>query len=84
MRILIRKSGSGHNNLFEWSSNGRVWYPISYKRIIPIHNGDADPLKALEPFRTAMNKMRAYPSFHIAVFEGTYDKERKILSVKKC
>ena len=81
-KILMRKSLKGHNNLFEWSANGKRWYPINYKRIIPIHNGDTDPFKALEPFRKAMTKMRAYPSFHIAVFEAEYDKEKKVLSVK--
>ena len=83
MRVLMRKSSRGHNDLFEWTANGKRWYPINYKRIIPIHNGATDPLQALEPFRKAMNNMRAYPGFHISVFEGSYDMEKRVLSVKK-
>lgn len=83
MRILMRKSSRGHNDLFEWTATGKRWYPINYKRILPIHNGHADPLQALEPFRRAMGKMRAYPGFHISVFEGAYDLEKRVLSVKK-
>ena len=81
MRILLRKSSQGHNNLFEWSVNGRVWYPINYKRIIPRHNGDPNPFEVLAPFREAFNQMRFYAGFHISVFEGNYDREKKILSV---
>jgi hypothetical protein len=83
MRVLLRKCMKGHNNLFEWSANGKRWYPINYKRIQPIHNGADDPFRALEPFRKAMNNMRAYPGFHISVFEGIYDMEKRVLSVKK-
>jgi hypothetical protein len=81
MRILLRKSVEGHNNLFQWSPNGKNWYPINYRNIQPIHNGAPNPLKALEPFRNAMTKMRAYPGSHIVVFEGSYDLEKKILKV---
>jgi hypothetical protein len=82
MRVLLRKCFRGHNELFEWTVNGKTWYPINYKRIQPIHNGGTDPFRALEPFRKAMTKMRAYPGFHISVFEAEYDKQKKILSVK--
>lgn len=82
MRVLLRKR-SHHNNLFEWSVTGKTWYPINGKKIIPQHNGDADPFKALEPFRAAMNKMRQYPGFLITVFEGTYDRDKKVLNVHK-
>jgi hypothetical protein len=81
MRVLLRKCLRGHNNLFEWSATGKTWYKINYKRIVPLHNGDTDPFKALEPFRNAMTKMRFYAGFHIAVFEGNYDREKKVLKV---
>lgn len=80
MKILLRKAIEGHNNLFQWSTNGQTWYPINYKNIIPIYNGN--PLTALEPFREAMNQMRTYPGFWISVFDGSYDKKRKVLKVK--
>lgn len=83
MRVLLRKCSRGHNNLFEWSPTGKTWYPINYKRIIPEHNGDPDPFRALEPYRKAMTKMSKYPGFLITVFEGSYDREKKVLKVHK-
>ena len=83
MRVLLRKCGTGHNNLFEWSVNGKIWYKINYWRIVAVHNGDVDPVKALGPFREAMTKMRFYAGFHVGVFEGNYDREKKVLTVKK-
>jgi len=83
MRILLRKCHRGHSNLFEWSVTGKTWYPINGKKIVPQHNGDADPFKALEPYRKAMNKMMKYPGFLISVFEGSYDRKAKVLTVRK-
>jgi hypothetical protein len=83
MKVLLRKCYRGHSNLFEWSCNGKTWYPINYRKIVPQHNGDADPFRALEPYRKAMNKMLKYPGFLISVFEGSYDKEKKVLKVSK-
>lgn len=83
MIVLVRKPTKGHNNLFEWSPNGRNWYPINYKWIIPIGNGNPDPAKALEYFREAMNQMRTYPGFWIETFKGSYDRRQKVLRVKK-
>lgn len=82
MKIQLRKSLSGHNNLFEWSVNGKTWYKINYKRIVAEGNGNPDPFKALEPFRDAMNKMRKYVGFFASVFEGVYDNQAKLLRVK--
>lgn len=81
MRILLRKCVKGHSDLFEWSVNGKTWYKTNYKRIIAEGNGDADPVKAYEPFREAMTKMRFYRGFYITVFDGEYDLERKVLKV---
>ena len=83
MKVLLRKRYPGHGNLFEWSANGKRWYPINGKKIIPEHNGDADPFRALEPYRKAMTKMHRYPGFFITVFEGTYDRDKKVLKVHK-
>ena len=77
MKVLLRKCSRrmAHNGLMEWSANGRVWYPIATKKIIPQNNGDF-----YESFRRAMNKV--YEGC-IEVFEGFYDPTKKILSVKK-
>ena len=84
MKILLRKCSSGHNNLFEWTTvTSRRWYKINYKKIVAVHNGDADPFKAYQPFRIAMDKMRMFPRFYVSVFEGSYDRTTKILRVKK-
>lgn len=83
MRILLRKCYRGHSNLFEWSVTGKTWYPINGKKIVPQHNGDADPFKALEPFRNAMNQMLKYQGFFISVWEAEYDKTKKVLRLKK-
>jgi hypothetical protein len=82
MRVLVRKSSEGHNNLFEWTVNEHVWYKINLRKIVPVHNGDADPFRALAPFREAIGNMMAYPGFFAATFEGNYDREKKILTVK--
>jgi hypothetical protein len=83
MKILMRKTSYGHNNLFEWTINEKRWYPINYKHIVAQRNGAADPIKALEPFREAINKMRAYAGFFVAVFEAQYDAENRRLEVEK-
>jgi hypothetical protein len=83
MRILLRKSviPRVHNGILEWSPEPfRKFYPINYKRIQAVHNGADDPFKALEPFRKAMLKVS---QGYTEMFEGSYNLETKILSVKK-
>ncbi len=83
MQIMLRKSNEGHINLFQWSVNGETWYWINAAQIIPEPNGDPDPVRALQFYQKAMNGMCAYPEFWISLFEGTYDRNTKVLRVKK-
>jgi hypothetical protein len=79
MKILLQKHPHGHRNLLEWSPDGRRWYPINERHVIPQRNGDPDPFKALEPFRRAINKV--YKGA-VEVFEGCYNREEKTLTLK--
>jgi hypothetical protein len=79
MKILLLKHPHGHRNLLEWSPDGRRWYPINERHIIPQRTGDPDPFKALEPFRRAMNKI--YKGT-MEAFEADYDTAKKTLTLK--
>jgi len=84
MKVLLRKSLKGHNGLLEWTNpqNGtKRWYPINSKNVKPAPDLTVDdPFKVFAYWRRAMDKMVAG---HIEVFNGEYDVEKKILSVKK-
>ena len=77
MRILLKRDPHLHW-LLHWSPNGRKWYPINDKRIIPIANGRGPD--AFKAFREAMN--RVYRG-EIEEFDGVYIRELKQLGLMK-
>jgi hypothetical protein len=81
MKVLLRKSVRGHNSLLEWNGGNGKWYPINSKNVKPQPDLSVeDPFEVLAYWRKAVSKMVAGA---IEVFNGEYDREKKILIVRK-
>ena len=64
MKILVQKHPHGHRNLIQWSPDGRRWYPINERNVVPVRNGDPDPFKALDSLHfEALNLIATIVSF---------------------
>jgi len=85
MKVLLRKSSCGHNDLLEWTNNGQ-WLPIKRDNILVKPDSssedpfDQNPLACFDYWRKAYIKIL---NGQTEVFEGEYDEESKILTVKK-
>jgi len=83
MKVLLRKClrRMAHNGLLEWNGGNGKWYPINSKNVKPQPDLTVeDPFEVFAYWRKAMSKIVAG---HIEVFNGEYDKENKILTVRK-
>jgi len=83
MRILLRKSMKGHNNLFEWSKDGKTWYLLNGNHIKPQPDLSVDdPFEVFRYYRESMKKLLA-DARTTQVFAAEYIIDKKTLVIKK-
>jgi len=86
MKVLLRKSVRGHNDLLEWTNNGQ-WLPIKRDNIVvqPDSDCEEDPFDQSSLMRFEYWK-KAYKKIlngQTEVFNGEYDREKKTLIIRK-
>jgi len=83
MKVLLRKSVRGHNNLFEWSKDGKTWYLVNGHHIKAEPDLSADdPFEVFRYYREAINKL-CQDARITQVFQAEYNNETKVLTLRK-